>query len=58
MNQELYMATIGGLGLTGIITKACFTLKKIDNPLYQVYRHSAFPIKIPWNMVMEFLGTI
>lgn len=29
MNQELYKATIGGLGLTGIITKACFTLKKL-----------------------------
>ena len=36
MNQELYMATIGGLGLTGIITKACFTLKKIDNPYINV----------------------
>jgi FAD/FMN-containing dehydrogenase len=36
INQDLYMATIGGLGLTGIITKACFSLKKIDNPYINV----------------------
>jgi len=30
-NKELFKATIGGLGLTGLITKAKIKLKKIDN---------------------------
>lgn len=34
-NAELYRATIGGLGLTGIITWAEFTLKKIATPLIE-----------------------
>lgn len=31
-HRELFSATIGGLGLTGLILKASFKLKKIDNP--------------------------
>lgn len=31
-NKELYNATIGGLGLTGVITKAKFKNIKVDNP--------------------------
>jgi len=34
-NVEMFRATIGGLGLTGVITWAEFTLKKIPSPLIQ-----------------------
>ncbi len=37
-NTELYRATIGGLGLTGLIVWAEFRLRKIDNPLIAMER--------------------
>lgn len=32
-NPELYSATIGGLGLTGIVTRAEITLRRVSSPL-------------------------
>ncbi|MEQ9316232.1 MAG: FAD-binding oxidoreductase [Henriciella sp.] len=29
-NEELFLATIGGMGLTGIILRACFKLKQVE----------------------------
>lgn len=37
-NVKIFKATIGGLGLTGLITWAEFTLKKIPSPLIDVER--------------------
>lgn len=37
-NAELFRATIGGLGLTGLILWAEFTLKSIDNAMIQMER--------------------
>lgn len=37
-NADLFAATIGGLGLTGLITWAEFRLKRIANPYVQVER--------------------
>jgi FAD/FMN-containing dehydrogenase len=37
-NAELFRATIGGLGLTGLILWAEFTLKKIANPFIDMQR--------------------
>lgn len=31
-NEELFNATVGGLGLTGLMTQATIQLKRIDNP--------------------------
>lgn len=35
-NKELFSATIGGLGLTGIITKAEFKIRKVSSPFIRM----------------------
>ncbi len=47
-NADLFSATIGGLGLTGLITWAEFTLKRIVNPQLDVE-------EIPYHSYEEFL---
>lgn len=47
-NKELFCATIGGLGLTGLILEVEFELKKIKNHLIDVSY-------IPFNSLDEFL---
>ncbi len=47
-NSELFNATIGGLGLTGLILWAEIKLKKISNPLIRMER-------IPFRSFSEFL---
>lgn len=33
---DLFSATVGGIGLTGIIVRACFTMKRVPGPLLHV----------------------
>lgn len=35
-NSEMFRATIGGMGLTGVITEATIALKRVDSPLIAV----------------------
>jgi FAD/FMN-containing dehydrogenase len=48
LNAELFRATIGGLGLTGLITSAEFRLKRISSPAIMVEM-------LPFRNVEEFL---
>lgn len=36
-NQEVFLATMGGMGLTGLISTVCLMLKKIKNPFMEVH---------------------
>ena len=40
-NQDLFHATCAGMGLTGLITKACFQLKKIDSAYIRRHTYKA-----------------
>jgi FAD/FMN-containing dehydrogenase len=46
-DDELFRATIGGLGLTGLITSAVIQLRKIESPMMQVER-------VPFRSLREF----
>lgn len=37
-NQDLFYATCGGMGLTGIITKVCFKLQRITSPYIRIFK--------------------
>ncbi|MEE0891595.1 MAG: FAD-binding oxidoreductase [Succinivibrio sp.] len=37
-NQDLFYATCGGMGLTGIITKVCFRLQRITSPYIRTFK--------------------
>ena len=47
-NQDLYRATIGGLGLTGLITLVRLRLRKISSPIVQTS-------SIPFNSLSEYM---
>lgn len=47
MNSDLFAATVGGCGLTGVITQACIQLKKSDGPWIETE-------SIPYSNLDEF----
>ncbi len=49
-NSELYQATIGGLGLTGLITEVEIQLQKINNPLMWCENHAFANLEEYWQL--------
>lgn len=52
-NTDFFAATIGGLGLTGIITRATIQLKKIDNPYLDVETLKMHSLDDFWQTSLE-----